>query len=119
MKIFKFSILLLFLTSCSTSFESTSKNVLLSVVANNLVINNQISEKIYNFAVESDIIALINWAPSTSGPFIEKGKSKKIPFSEIFNGSDEPVKTGDRIIIYWWNDALQEFNDVHSEVIVL
>ena len=119
MKLFKFCLLLLLLNlfSCSTSFESPNNAVNIFTTSTNLIINNQLSEKIYFFAVEQQILTVINWAPSKSGPTIQSGKSCKIPFHEILNGKPEPVKSGDKVVVYWWTYALQDFNDVHSEVI--
>jgi hypothetical protein len=121
MRLLKFLVfaVIILVNSCITSFESIANNIILSTVSDSLKIDNLIGEKIYYFAVESNFAAALNWAPSKNGPFIKKGHYKKISFNEISNGKPEPAYKGDRIIVYWWTDALHDYNDVFYNVIVL
>ena len=121
MKLVKVILFLLFLifSSCSTSFESLEDKVRISTTSNDIIIHNQLDERIYFFVVEQQILAVINWAPSKSGPVIKSRKSVNIPFNKIFNGKSEQVKSGDKVVVYWWTNSLQDFNDVHSEVIAI
>lgn len=121
MKLLKFCLflILLILYSCSTSFGSLEDQVSITTISNHIIIDNQINDGVYFFVVEQKILAVINWAPSKSGPVIKSGKSVKIPFNEIFNGKSEQVKPGDKVVVYWLTNSLQDFNDVHSEVILI
>jgi len=121
MKLIKYYLFLLaiILSSCSTSFESFEDKVSISATSSHIIINNQLSEEIYYFVVEQQILAVIDWAPSTSGPVIKSIESLKIPFNDIYNGKQEPVKSGDKIVVYWWTNTIQDFNGVHSEVIAI
>jgi len=120
MKLLKLCLIFLFVftISCTTSFESIGTGVQISTTENDLIIKNHTSDIIYYFVAEQNVLALILWAPSTSGPSIERNKSVKIPFSEILNGSRiEPVQSGDNVVVFWWTDDFQDFNDVHHKVI--
>jgi hypothetical protein len=119
MKLFKFFLFLipLILSSCSTSFESPNNVVSILTTSNDLIINNQLFKKIYFFTVEQQILTVINWVPSKTGPTIQSGKSHKISFNEIFNGKTEPVKSRDKVVVYWWTDALQDFNNINLKMI--
>ncbi len=113
-------ILYFFIISCSTQTEKLEiRKVSISNESKKIIVYNGTSNKIYYFAVESKMAAVIDWSPSLRHHFIESGKSANLAFSEILNGSDEPVKDGDRIIVYWWNKYHYENNDLNVEYIIL
>jgi hypothetical protein len=94
--------------SCSESTGPDENYIELKVKTPGLEVRNNMANKIYYFLVESEFVALIDWAPEFNGPFLEAYESIIIPFTEIANGKEESVKSGDRIICYWWKVTYNE-----------
>ena len=119
LKIYPILVLAIVLLSCYFPTTNAKQAVTLSLTSDSLIIHNETSNKIYIMVVESDHAAVINWAPLFSQPSISKGKSMEVKFSEIHNGKSDPVKSGDRIIVYWWTDNFDNYNGINNQSIIL
>jgi hypothetical protein len=108
MKILKI-VLLCFILICfvNLSYIKSDGVLKISVESNSLVLQNNTSERIYYFVVEAKFSALLDWAPTLDHPFLDPDQSTEIPFDEIESGSQEPVKRGDRVFVYWWSKDIE------------
>lgn len=105
--------------SCEISTGPSAEIISIVLVNNQLRITNNSGQTLYLFLVEQDVAALILWAPHFADPNVAYGRSILIPYSEIVNGSTEPVKFGDKIIIYYWDGSDRDEPQVFSKVIQL
>ena len=119
LKISPILIIISFFLSCHFPTNSTKESVTLSLTSDSMKIQIETLKKIYVFIVETDLAALIDWAPSFSHPSIDKGKTMEVKFSNIANGKSDPVKKGDRIIVYWWTDSYKTNNKLNQESFIL
>ena len=116
--LFVFS-LVIFILSCSDQ-DSGTVVVSTSFLDSTMTIKNETNDAIYYIAIERNCTALIDWIPGFSGPKIDAGLTKKIPFSEIYNcnlGRD--LQAHDEIIIYWWNADYFDTHDLKHKIIKL
>ena len=97
-KVVSFFIVLILLFSCSSPTESTENSVSVTKMGNQLKITNNSNQTVYFFAVEQRAASLINWAPHFDDPKIIKNSSTIINYPEIYSGSEEQLKAGDKAI---------------------
>jgi len=114
-----FIIILSLLISCLSPTAPNENSVSVTKLDNQLKITNNSSRTIYLVVVEQEIAALINWAPNFDGPKISKNSSMIIKYSEIYNGTEEPVKSGDKVILYYWDDSDKTTPQIFSTVVEL
>lgn len=110
---------LFFIISCSIPNIYENDGIMITNRNNELKINNKSNNDIYYFIVEQGIATTILWAPSLTGPNIQRGKYAVIKFSEIYAGENQTVKEGSKVIIYYWDASLISITDVKSIVVEL
>ena len=118
-KVVSFFIVLILLFSCSSPTESTENSVSVTKMGNQLKITNNSNQTVYFFAVEQRAASLINWAPNFNGPKIIISSSTIIDYSEIYNGSKDQIETGDKVIVYYWDDTEKTNPKIYSTVVEL
>jgi hypothetical protein len=109
----------LILISCSSHTDHMENFVRVLKWDTQLKIYNYTDRTIHLMLVERDIAASINWGPHFGEPKVLKNGSIFIKYSEIFNGLDEPVKAGDEVIFYYWNDTNKSKPKIFSKVVKL
>jgi hypothetical protein len=122
MKITKYFILvflLLSVISCTTPTESTTPAIEVDAMTNSLKVTNKSDREIYLFVVERDAASVINWTPQFSDPALKSNSSIVIEFSEIFNASTESVKSGDEIIVNYWDKTDTTNPKIFNKVVKL
>ena len=118
-KINAFSIFgMMVMLACSSGTDPVD-DVVIKIKNQNLVLENNTESRVYYIALESEFATLVDWSPGFSGPFMEGGKTVSIPFSDIENGKEDPVGSGDRILIWWWTDENKDNPLVQYESIRL
>jgi len=114
-----FVVALLMLVSCSSPTVPIDNAISLTTSENQLKIKNHSSQIVYLFVVEQESAAYIDWAPHFTDPKVAKENSLRINYSEIINGSKDPVKSGDNVIVYYWTASDKITPEVFSKVIKL
>lgn len=115
-----FLIVILFtINSCSSPTEVDDETITTLATTNSIIINSSANTTTYLMIVEQGTAALINWTPSFGDPKILPNGSLVVPFKDIFNNKAESVKTGDKVIINYWDDSNKEKPKVFSKVIQL
>ena len=107
------------LISCSSPIEVNDEIISILKTNDSLRITNNSNQVLYLFIVEQKIAALINWAPHFDNPKVSTYNSIDITYKEIYNGKSEPVKSGDKIIVYVWDKSNQSSPDIHVKIIEL
>jgi hypothetical protein len=117
LKIITFFILLFFI-SCSSPTDSDWSDFALStqVIDEKIIITNNTNRTLYLFIVERGIIG--EWVPHFDEPKVQKFDTIIIEFSEIYYLMD-PLKSGDEIIIYFWDDSVKSGAEIHNKLITL
>ena len=118
-KIYIFVFILFATVSCTSPTENSASSVELTIEAEELIVKNNTEQTVYIFAVERNILAVINWAPHFNNPSIARKKSITIPLSEIINGKSETVKEGDTIIVHWWTNQYTQDKKMNTVSITL
>lgn len=111
-----FVLVIIIFISCSSPSEPTENALSFESLEGHLKISNNSNKTIYLFVVERGI--LINWAPHFNEPKVLKYDSILIDYSEIYKG-EEPVKSGDEVIVNFWDDSNKSKPDIYSRVVVL
>jgi len=119
MKFYIFLSVTLILISCSSPTDPIENRVNIEPLESQLKISNNSVRTIYTFTVEREASATINWTPLFDGIEILKNDSVLIDYSKIWNGSDEPVKSGDEVIVFYWDDSNKSNPIINSKVIKL
>jgi len=116
----KMLLLLIFLLiSCSLPTVPTQDSISVTTSDNELKITNRSNKTIYLFVVEQKVAARIDWSPHFSEPNVNKYNTVKINYKDIYNGSNNPVRTGDKIIVYYWDDTDKTKPKIYSKLIQL
>lgn len=118
-KVFIFVFILFATVSCTSPTENRTSNVEVTIEAGQLIIKNNTDQTVYIFAVERNILAVINWAPHFNNPSIARKNSIAISLSEIINGKSETVKEGDTIIVHWWTNQYTQDKKMNTVSITL
>ena len=118
-RIYIFVFILFATISCTSPTENSASSVELTIEAEELIVKNNTEQTVYIFAVERNILAVINWAPHFNNPSIARKKSITIPLSEIINGKSETVKEGDTIIVHWWTNQYTQDKKMNTVSITL
>ena len=107
--------------SCCINEPTETGNELLIVNSTESQLNivNRANIALYLFIVEGEHATLINWAPGFNGLHIERKGSIVVKLKDISNGTSEPVKKGDKIIVYYWNDVNKDKPDVKLVIVEL
>lgn len=105
--------------SCSSPTEVDDETISTLSTTNSIIINNSANTTTYLMIVEQGSAALINWALGFGDPQIPPNGSLVVPFKDIFNSKAESVKTGDKVIINYWDDSNKENPKVFSAVVQL
>jgi hypothetical protein len=64
--------------------------------------------------------AVVNWSPLCNEENkVRSNSSRRINFSEIECYPGSTLKTGDRVIIYYWQKSDGTNPEVHSKVVIL
>ena len=115
---FCFLLLLFLFVSCSSPTDPLENALSFESINSKLVVTNHSSETLYLFVVQRGTAASINWSPQFSDPKVLKYDSIIINFSDIYYG-DKTVKSGDEVIVYYWDDSNKSKPNFHNKVIVL
>lgn len=102
-----------FFVSCSNPTENEDSILFVDIFEDGLRITNLSAKKIYYFAVEQEFAARINWVPFFKGPGLSHWESEIIYYKDI-GGLELPIKTGIKVLIYYWNDS----NEKNPEIAV-
>lgn len=81
-------------------------SVQVTPTATGLTVKNQTERPVYLFAVNAEMLALLDWAPCTGGskcPALAQGASREIPWSDV-TGYQANVK---QYTVYCWNVTVQ------------
>lgn len=110
---------LFFLISGCEILASKSGEFEAQITPSGLILENNLNETAYYFAVGRELAARINWAPGFSGNnYIRGGTSKMIPLDGI--GQDENER---EFLVYWWTtldqQALQKEGAVSTIIVTL
>ncbi len=94
-------------SSCNVS--NNDDDIKLSTSPDKLIIENNLSVKIYYNIIDYSDVPLFDWAPSNDDKFsIKAGDSKKIKFGDIFTTKERSLKNGDKVEFNWWTDKYLE-----------
>jgi len=115
---FSFLLLLFLFISCSSPTNPLENVLSFESFNSELKISNGSSKTLYLFVVQRGTAAAINWAPHFNDPKVLKYNSILINFSDIYYG-DKTVKSGDEVIVYYWDDSNKLNPNVHNKVIIL
>ena len=116
--IYLFFLLIFFFVSCSSPTDPMENAFSFESLDSQLMIKNNSNKTIYLFVVQRGTAAGINWAPHFNDPKVHKNDSILIDFKDIFYG-DKTVKSGDEVIVNYWDDSNKANPKVYSIVIVL
>jgi len=117
--VYYFVLLLFILVSCSSPTDTTENSLSFVTLDGQLKITNNSNQTLYLFIVERGTAAAINWAPHFNDPKVIKYSSTLIDYLEIYNGSEEPVKSGDEVIVNYWDGSNKTKSKIYSKVIKL
>lgn len=81
------------------------------VEAEELVITNYKTKRIWTFVIGNRAGATVLWAPNLAGEGIEPGRRKRIPLDEILMAPDE-----DELLVYYWGAKVEDGDVVPDEV---
>lgn len=105
--------------SCSSITAPIGNEITLEPLEKALKITNNGNRIIYFFVVEGETATHINWAPHFDDPHVRQYGSINIEYTEIYNGSYEPVKSGDKIIVYCWDATNKPNPEINNILITL
>ncbi len=114
-----FVLIIFMLISCSSPLDSIDNSLSIEPSNSKLKIINSSNETIFLFVVEQKVAASINWTPHFGDPKVLKNSSTTINYSEIYKGSNEPVSSGDKVIIYYWDSTNKSDPKIFNKVIEL
>ncbi len=117
-KLSLFVLLALSFFSCSSPTEIDEAITTLTT-NNSLIINSSFNNTLYLFVVEQGIAARISWTTGFDDPKVSANGSISISYEDIYNGSSESVKTGDKIILNYWDRSNEANPKVYSKVVEL
>ncbi|MCX8104605.1 MAG: hypothetical protein N3D80_01880 [Ignavibacterium album] len=116
------TIILLLLVSCSSSTDPNNIQSSVQAISDSgqILIINFSDNDIYFAAFESNMAAVVNWSPLCNEENkVRSNSSRRINFSEIECYPGSTLKTGDRVIIYYWQKSDGTNPEVHSKVVIL
>ena len=116
--VYYFVLLLFILVSCSSPTDTTENSLSFVTLDGQLKITNNSNQTLYLFIVERGTAAAINWAPHFNDPKVIKFDPILIDYKEIYYG-DKTVKSGDEVIVNYWDDSNKSNPNIYSKVIVL
>lgn len=114
---FNLILLLLALISCTSPTATTENGVFVQTSDAQLKIFNVSNQTIHLFVVEREIAASINWRAGFRDSGLSKYESINIKYSDIYNGLNEPVKFGDEVIVYYWDESNKTKPKIYGEVV--
>ena len=119
-KLLLFIIVSLAYTFLSCSSPTEIDEAITTLTTNNsIIINSSFNNTLYLFVVEQGIAARINWTTGFDDPKVSANGSISISYEDIYNGSSESVKTGDKIILNYWDRSNEANPKVYSKVVEL
>lgn len=105
--------------SCSSPTDPMESKVWIKPTDSELKIFNGTDRTIYTFIVEREYSALINWAPNFSGSGLLPNSSTFVDYSKIGNGSTDAVKSGDEIVVHYWDESNKSKPKIYSQLVRL
>lgn len=118
--ILHFSFLTVFLfASCSSPTDPYENAITVQKTENELIVSNISTGTIYLKVIEQGISAHVNWRVHFGKPNVEPYGSISINYSDIFNGGDMPVQSGDKVVVNYWYYSDKPHPKVYSKVIEL
>ena len=115
---FCFLLLLFLFISCSSPIDPLENALSFKSMNNKLVVTNNTGETLFLFAIQRGTAASVNWAPHFNDPKVLKYNIAIIEYKDIFYG-DKTVKSGDEVIVYYWDDSNKSKPNIYSKVVVL
>jgi len=97
----------LIITACN--IFNNDEGVVLSTSSEKLIIENNLSVKIYYNAMDNKCAPYTDWgAFADVNISIKAGDSKKINFKDIYTDKERSLKNGDKVEFNWWTDKYLE-----------
>lgn len=115
-------IIAFFVTYCSspTGPDNIENSVMVTNESGQILIMNLSDNDIYFNAIEANMSALVNWAPFYSKENqIKSNSSRIIDFTEIKYYPGSKLKSGDIIIIYYWEKSDNSTTEIHAKTVIL
>jgi hypothetical protein len=107
-----------FFVSFSSPTENEDSDIMVSIENEGIRITNLVSKRIYYFAVEQELLAVIDWGASFSGPSLAHLESDLILYEDIC-GLKKTIKSGTVLVIFCWDDSNKENPEINGHKVKL